>query len=115
VVGGTLSNNKGINKKGGGLSAPALTDKDLEDIRFAAEIEADYVAVSFVRNTRGRPHRRRLLREAGGQGGIVPRSSVPRRWTASTRSSTPPTSSWSRAAIWAWRSATPSCRRYRSA
>ncbi|WP_277949345.1 pyruvate kinase [Chromatium okenii] len=47
VVGGTLSNNKGINKKGGGLSAPALTDKDKDDIRFAAEIDADYLAVSL--------------------------------------------------------------------
>ena len=46
-IGGTLSNNKGINKQGGGLSAPALTQKDMEDIRTAAEINCDFVAVSF--------------------------------------------------------------------
>ncbi|MCB1787991.1 MAG: pyruvate kinase, partial [Gammaproteobacteria bacterium] len=71
VIGGTLSNNKGINKLGGGLSAPALTEKDREDIRFAARIEADYVAVSFVRSADDVHQTRQLLREAGGQGGIV--------------------------------------------
>ncbi len=71
VVGGKLSNNKGINKQGGGLSAPALTEKDREDIRFAAEIDADYVAVSFVRSADDIVHARRLLQEAGGHGGIV--------------------------------------------
>ncbi len=70
-VGGKLSNNKGINKQGGGLSAPALTDKDRDDIRFAASIEADYLAVSFVRSAADVQEARRLLREAGGQGGIV--------------------------------------------
>jgi len=71
LVGGELSNSKGINKQGGGLSAPALTDKDREDIRFAAAIEADYVAVSFVKTADDVITARRLLREAGGQGGIV--------------------------------------------
>ncbi|MGA1691646.1 MAG: pyruvate kinase, partial [Sedimenticolaceae bacterium] len=66
-----LSNNKGINKQGGGLSAPALTDKDLEDIKFAASIEADYLAVSFVQTGDDCRRARDLLREAGGQGGIV--------------------------------------------
>ncbi len=71
VVGGTLSNNKGINKQGGGLSAPALTDKDREDIRFAAKIEADYIAVSFVRSADDVQIARKLLRTAGGAGGVV--------------------------------------------
>ena len=71
VVGGKLSNNKGINKQGGGLSAPALTDKDREDIRFAAELKADYIAVSFVQSADDVELARSLLREAGGQGGIV--------------------------------------------
>ncbi len=70
-VGGRLSNNKGINKQGGGLSAPALTEKDEEDIRFAAEIGADYVAVSFVRNGDDVRLARELFQEAGGKGGIV--------------------------------------------
>jgi pyruvate kinase len=49
-VGGFLSNNKGINKKGGGLTAPALTGKDMEDIKTAMSFQADYVAVSFPQN-----------------------------------------------------------------
>ena len=49
-VGGELSNNKGINKLGGGLTAPALTAKDMEDIKTAMSFEADYVAVSFPKN-----------------------------------------------------------------
>jgi pyruvate kinase len=71
VVGGALSDNKGINKKGGGLSAPALTEKDQDDIRFAAEIDADYLAVSFVRNGDDVRLARELFQEAGGRGGIV--------------------------------------------
>jgi pyruvate kinase len=70
-AGGTLSNRKGINRQGGGLSAPALTDKDRVDIKVAAEIQADYVAVSFPRTGEDIELARRLLREAGGQGGIV--------------------------------------------
>ena len=69
--GGTLSNNKGINRLGGGLSAGALTDKDREDIRFAAEIEADYMAVSFPRNGDDIREARDLLRAAGGTGDLI--------------------------------------------
>lgn len=47
TVGGPLSNNKGINKLGGGLSAEALTEKDKADIQTAALIGVDYLAVSF--------------------------------------------------------------------
>jgi len=50
VMGGELSNNKGINKQGGGLTAPALTAKDMDDIRTAMGLKADYVAVSFPKN-----------------------------------------------------------------
>ena len=50
LVGGKLSNNKGINRRGGGLSAAALTEKDKEDIKLAAEIGVDYLAVSFPRS-----------------------------------------------------------------
>ncbi len=49
-LGGELSNNKGINKQGGGLTAPALTAKDMDDIRTAMSFQADYVAVSFPKN-----------------------------------------------------------------
>ena len=49
-VGGELSNNKGINRQGGGLTAPALTMKDMDDIKTAMKLGADYVAVSFPKN-----------------------------------------------------------------
>jgi len=71
VVGGELSNNKGINRQGGGLSAEALTDKDREDIKTAAAIHADYVAISFPRSAADVELARTLLRAAGGHGGIV--------------------------------------------
>lgn len=71
VVGGRLSDHKGINKLGGGLSAPALTDKDKRDIKFAATLHADYLAVSFVRNADDVRRARQLFQEAGGEGGII--------------------------------------------
>jgi pyruvate kinase len=71
MLGGPLSDNKGINLKGGGLSADALTVKDREDIKVAAAIEADYLAISFPRNAGDVKLARTLLREAGGHGAIV--------------------------------------------
>jgi pyruvate kinase len=71
VVGGRLSSNKGINRQGGGLSAGALTHKDREDIALAAEMRADYLAVSFPKCADDVRTARELLRNAGGQGGIV--------------------------------------------
>lgn len=71
VIGGKLSDKKGINRQGGGLSAKALTDKDKSDIKVAAEIEADYVAVSFPRTAEDIHEARALLRAAGGHGGII--------------------------------------------
>lgn len=65
LLGGKLSNNKGINKLGGGLSAKALTQKDRIDIVTAAEIGVDYVAVSFPRSPEDMLLARRLIREAG--------------------------------------------------
>jgi pyruvate kinase len=70
-VGGALSDQKGINRQGGGLSAGALTDKDREDIRVAASLGVDYVAVSFARDPEDVNEARRLLRDAGGVGCIV--------------------------------------------
>jgi pyruvate kinase len=66
VAGGELSNRKGLNRKGGGISAPALTDKDREDIVFAAAQRIDYVALSFVRDAEDLHQARALLRAAGG-------------------------------------------------
>ena len=67
VRGGVLSNNKGINRKGGGLTAPALTDKDKEDIKTAALIKADYLAVSFPRTGDDMRLARELMHAAGGK------------------------------------------------
>ena len=71
VQGGVLSNNKGINRKGGGLSASALTEKDIEDIKTAAAIKADYLAVSFPRSAADIQQAREILRAAGGRAWIV--------------------------------------------
>lgn len=68
TVGGKLSNNKGINRLGGGLSAAALTEKDLQDIQTAAKIGVDYLAVSFPRSSADIHEARRLLRAAEGRG-----------------------------------------------
>ncbi|GAA0331745.1 pyruvate kinase [Morganella psychrotolerans] len=71
TVGGLLSNNKGINKQGGGLSADALTEKDKEDIKTAARINVDYLAVSFPRCAEDLHLARRLARDAGCEAQIV--------------------------------------------
>lgn len=71
IIGGPLSNNKGINKKGGGLSAEALTDKDKRDIVTAAQIQVDYLAVSFPRNGEDMHYARQLAREAGLEAHLV--------------------------------------------
>lgn len=67
IRGGALSNNKGINRKGGGLTAPALTDKDKEDIKTSALIKADFLAVSFPRSADDMKMARKLMHEAGGK------------------------------------------------
>jgi len=71
LAGGVLSNNKGINKQGGGLSAEALTAKDKADIKTAVALEADYVAVSFPREAADIEMARKLVKEAGGTASII--------------------------------------------
>ncbi len=71
VHGGPLSDHKGINKQGGGLSAPALTKVDKENIKLAAELGMDYLAVSFVRTAKDVEEARKLFADAGGHGLIV--------------------------------------------
>lgn len=71
TIPGVLSNHKGINKLGGGLSAPALTDKDREDLRTAVQIGADYLAISFPRTHYDIHEARELLRQQGSDMGIV--------------------------------------------
>ena len=69
--GGVLSNNKGINRRGGGLSAPALTEKDMHDIEIAAELKADFLAVSFPRSGSDIKWARDLMERAGGRAFVI--------------------------------------------
>jgi pyruvate kinase len=71
VVGGELGNNKGINRQGGGLSAGALTDKDREDIKTAARLKLDFLAVSFPRDAADMEEARGLYRQAAGFGLLI--------------------------------------------
>ncbi|TPH13800.1 pyruvate kinase [Litorilituus lipolyticus] len=71
TVGGPLSNNKGINRQGGGLTAPALTSKDKQDIKLAAEINVDFLAVSFPRDADDMREARLLAQEAGCDARLV--------------------------------------------
>ena len=69
--GGVLSNNKGINRQGGGLTAPALTAKDMEDIKTAVKLQADYLAVSFPKSGADMYMARELMRAAGGRSFLI--------------------------------------------
>src|SRR5689334_7426832 len=69
--GGVLSNNKGINRQGGGLTAPALTAKDMEDIKTAARLQCDYLAVSFPKSGADMYMARELMRAAGGRAFLI--------------------------------------------
>ncbi|MGH8155710.1 MAG: pyruvate kinase [Rhodanobacteraceae bacterium] len=71
VTGGKLSDRKGLNRRGGGLSLGALSDKDRADIKLAAELNADFLAVSFVRSAADIEEARTLLGEAGGSAWLV--------------------------------------------
>ena len=71
-IGGELSNNKGINRQGGGLSAPALTAKDMEDIKTAMRFDADYIAVSFPKSATDMMMARQLANIAGAERGHKP-------------------------------------------
>jgi len=71
LQGGILSNNKGINLRGGGLSASALTEKDKRDILTAAKADADYVAISFPIHADDIRETKRLLTEAGSNASVI--------------------------------------------
>jgi pyruvate kinase len=71
IHGGVLSNNKGINRKGGGLTAPALTAKDMQDMLTVAAIKADYLAISFPKSGDDMRLARKLLKEAGGEAFLI--------------------------------------------
>jgi pyruvate kinase len=71
VMGGELTSNKGINRQGGGISAPAITDKDRRDIRHAVELDVDYLAISFARSAEDVNQAKKLFTDAGGNAGII--------------------------------------------
>lgn len=71
MVGGSLSNNKGINRLGGGLSAKALTEKDKEDLKTALALSADYIAISFPRCAKDIHEAKALIQAAGGKAGVI--------------------------------------------
>lgn len=71
LIGGDLTNNKGINRQGGGLSAPVLTEKDRADLLTAVKLEVDYVAISFPRNAQDIQQALQLLQEAGSDAGVI--------------------------------------------
>lgn len=71
VQGGELSNHKGINKKGGGLSAKALTEKDHKDLIFAVKMGVDYLAISFPRHAADMLEAKQLIKDAGGDCGVI--------------------------------------------
>ena len=68
---GVLSNNKGVNKKGGGFSAGALTQKDKVDIKAATQMGVDFIAVSFVRDADDINQVRALLNQFGSKASII--------------------------------------------
>lgn len=70
-IGGVLSNNKGVNRLGGGLLAEALTDKDKQDLRTALNLQVDYIAVSFPRNADDIEVAKKLIRVTGSYAGVI--------------------------------------------
>ncbi len=71
ITGGELSDSKGVNLKGGGLSASALTEKDKIDLEHAVKIGADFIAVSFVRVADDILHARKMLDELGSKARVI--------------------------------------------
>src|SRR3990172_6276857 len=70
-VGGVLSNNKGINRQGGGLTAPALTARDMEDIKTSVAMKADFLAVSFPKSGADMYMAKELMRAPGGRSILI--------------------------------------------
>jgi pyruvate kinase len=71
LLGGELSDNKGLNRLGGGLSASALTRKDRQDIAHAVSLSVDYIALSFPRDANDVRAARRIIEKAGSDCGVI--------------------------------------------
>ena len=115
IIGGVVSDHKGLNLPGVQVSVPALTAKDEADLRWALRLRADMIALSFVQG----PADAAPARQDHGRGGRPAAADREDRETAGpgqrwTRSSTPSTGSWSRAATSAWNSRWSRCRWRRS-
>lgn len=82
VVGGLVSNNKGINLPGVAVSAPALSDKDEADLRWALKLGCDYVALSFVRNAKDALRVREIMTEEGVTVPVIAKIEKPEAVTA---------------------------------
>jgi pyruvate kinase len=98
-VGGVISDRKGVNVPDAVVPVPALTEKDRRDLAFAVEHGADWMALSFVQRPEDVAEARRLM---GGYGALMAKIEKPAAVDGWTRSSSCPTASWWRAAIWAW-------------
>jgi pyruvate kinase len=109
LVGGALSDRKGINRLGGGLSLTALAEKDKLDIRLAAKLDADFLAISFAKSAAD-IRSRSLLRAAARKAALVAKIRRAEAIVALAESSMRATRGHSRAAISASRSATPTAR-----
>ena len=111
LVGGRVSNHKGINLPGVAVSVPALSEKDIEDLRFALHLTVDFIALSFVRERGGRRGRP----PGDARGGRDPAGDRQDREAAGDREprrgrSRPSTASWSPAATSAWSARWRRCR-----
>lgn len=67
IEGGPLSDRKGLNRKGGGLAARTLTEKDINDLKTAVLAEVDYISLSFVKDAEDIRHARELIKDFGGK------------------------------------------------
>ncbi len=101
VIGGRVSDHKGINLPGVAVSVPALSEKDADDLRWALEHGVDMVALSFVRSPATSTTSTRSWTSSACASPSSPRSRSRRLWPPSTRSSARSTRSWSPAATWA--------------
>ncbi len=118
LIGGPLSDHKGINRRGGGLTAPALTEKDKQDIKLAAEMDLDYLAVSFPRDAADMEYARKLRDESGGTAWLV--AKIERAEAVANDEVLDELIRASDAvmvavATWVWKSATPSWLAFRNA
>jgi len=71
LAGGELSSNKGMNRKGGGLSAACITEKDIKDIAYVNELDLDYIAASFIKSADDIHLVRKLLKQHNSDISIV--------------------------------------------